>query len=67
MARTIDPEAREALICEAFVYAFENHTDMPVVDLRHPVAINPEAIAGWTYPGVNSNGLSYWHLIETAE
>ncbi len=47
MARTIDPEAREALICEAFVYAFENHTDMPVVDLRHPVAINPEAIARW--------------------
>jgi ABC-type transport system substrate-binding protein len=67
MARTIDPEAREALIREAFTYAFENHTDMPVVSLHHPVAIDPESIASWTFPGVTSNGLSHWHLIETAE
>ena len=67
MARTVNPDAREALMREAFTYAFENYTDMPLVSLRHPVAINPERIAGWTYPGVTSNGLSHWHLIEPAE
>jgi len=66
MARTIDPEKREALMREAFIYAFENHTDMPMVSLHHPVAINPETIRTWTYPGVTSNGLSHWHLIEPA-
>ena len=40
---------------------------MPVVSLRHPVAIDPESVATWTYPGVTSDGLSHWHLIETAQ
>jgi len=67
MARTIDVQAREALIREAFTYAFENYTDLPLVSLRHPVAIDPETVVGWTFPGVTSDGLSHWHLIRTTE
>jgi ABC-type transport system substrate-binding protein len=66
MIRTIDPGKREALIREAFTYAFENYTDMPMVSLSHPVAVNPETIETWIYPGVTSNGLSHWHLIKPA-
>lgn len=67
MADTIEPKAREALMREAFTYAFENYTDMPVVSLHHPVAVNPETIVTWQYPGVTSNGLSHWHLIDTVD
>jgi peptide/nickel transport system substrate-binding protein len=66
MIRTIDPAKREELIRQAFTYAFENYTDMPMVSLSHPVAVNPETIETWIYPGVTSNGLSHWHLIEPA-
>ena len=67
MARTVDLEGREALIRKAFTYAFEHYTDMPLVRLHHPVAIDPETVVTWTYPGVTSNGLSHWHLIKTTE
>ena len=66
MAKTIDPEKREALMQKAFIYAFEHYTDMPIVSLHHPVVINPETIDTWTFPGVTSNGLSHWHLIKPA-
>lgn len=67
IARTIDPEKREGLIQDAFTYAFDNYADMPMVSLSHPVAVNPQTIVTWKYPGVTSNGLSHWHLIDTVD
>jgi peptide/nickel transport system substrate-binding protein len=64
---TLDREKREALIREAFTWAFEQYTDLPIASLRAEVAINPAVVAGWRYPGVTSNGLSHWHLIEAVE
>lgn len=64
MNRTVDPTKREELVREAFIYAFEHYADMPIVSLSHPVAVNPETIETWIYPGVTSNGLSHWHLIK---
>ncbi len=64
--RTLDTEAREALIREAFSYVYEQYADMPMVSLAAEIVVDPEVIAGWTYPGVTSNGFSHWQLIEAA-
>jgi peptide/nickel transport system substrate-binding protein len=64
--RTLDKDAREALIREAFTYVFEQYADMPMVSLAAEIVVDPEVIAGWTYPGVTSNGFSHWQLIEAA-
>jgi peptide/nickel transport system substrate-binding protein len=65
--RELDLDVREELIREAFTYAFGQFTDMPIASLRAEMTINPEVVGGWRYPGVTSNGLSHWHLIERAE
>jgi len=30
------------------------------------VVINPEVVVDWTFPGVTTNSVSHWHLIEAA-
>ncbi len=39
---------------------------MPVVSLYGEMAVDPNVIADWTYPGVTSNGYGHWHMIEAA-
>jgi peptide/nickel transport system substrate-binding protein len=63
----LDLEERDRLIREAFTYVYEQYADMPLVSLAGEIAVDPQVIAGWTYPGVTSNGFSEWHLIEKAE
>ena len=63
---TIDPDEREALIQEAFTYAFEQYTDMPIAAIDAEAVVNPEVVAEWTFPGVTSVGFSHWHLIKAA-
>jgi peptide/nickel transport system substrate-binding protein len=64
---TLDLDDREALIREAFTYVYEQYADMPLVSLYGEMVVNPEVIAGWTYPGVTSNGYGHWHMIEAAD
>ena len=66
IGNTLDLEERDRLIREAFTYVFDQYADMPMVSLAGEIVVNPEVIAGWTYPGVTSNGFSEWHLIEAA-
>jgi peptide/nickel transport system substrate-binding protein len=67
IGNTLDLDERDRLIREAFTYVFEQYADMPLVSLAGEIVVDPQVIAGWTYPGVTSNGFSEWHLIEKAE
>jgi peptide/nickel transport system substrate-binding protein len=66
LVATIDPDERDKIAAEAFTYLYEQYSDLPLVALAAEVAVNPEVVAGWTYPGATSSGLSHWHLIEPA-
>ena len=66
LGATIDPEARERIAQAAFVYAFEHYTDLPIAGIFSEVVVDPNVVAGWTFPGVTSVGTSHWHLIEAA-
>jgi peptide/nickel transport system substrate-binding protein len=63
---SFDAEERDALAKEAFTYAFEQYSDLPMAAVSTEIAINPAAVAGWRFPGVTTNGISHWHLIEPA-
>jgi peptide/nickel transport system substrate-binding protein len=67
IGNTVDPEERERLIREAFIYVFEQYTDLPMAAVGAEVTVNPNVVAGWIYPGVTSFGQSHWHLIEAAD
>lgn len=64
--KSFDADEREALGREAFTYAFEQYSDMPIAAVRTELAINPAVVADWRFPGVTTNGISHWHLIEPA-
>jgi len=64
---TVDPDERERIAQEAFLYAFEQYTDIPIAGIFAEVAVDPDVVAGWTFPGVTSVGTSHWHLIEAAQ
>jgi len=64
---TLDPDERHAIIQEAFTYAFEQYTDMPIAAIHAEAVVNPEIVADWTFPGVTSVGFSHWPLIKAAE
>jgi peptide/nickel transport system substrate-binding protein len=66
LVNSFDAEERDAIAKEAFTYAFEQYSDMPIAAVRTEVAINPEVVADWRFPGVTTNGISHWHLIEPA-
>jgi peptide/nickel transport system substrate-binding protein len=66
LERTIDPEERNRIASEAFVYLFEQYADMPLAAVHAEVVANPDVVAGWTFPGVTTNSVSHWHLIQKA-
>jgi hypothetical protein len=39
---------------------------VPLFEVFTEVAVNPGIVAGWTFPGVTSEGIGHWHLIEAA-
>ena len=67
LSGTVDTERRQELIREAFTHAFENYSDMPMVSLSHRWRSTRRVVATWKYPGVTSDGLSHWHLIDPVD
>ena len=64
--QTLEPEGRDRLAQEIFRLLFENYASVPIAAVAADVAINPEHVAGWTFPGVTSAGISHFHLVEPA-
>ncbi|WP_209428058.1 ABC transporter substrate-binding protein [Pararhodobacter sp. SW119] len=64
MNASIDPEERGEIARDAFTYLYELYADIPVASVGYEVAVDPDTIVGWTYPGATAIGLSHWHLIE---
>jgi peptide/nickel transport system substrate-binding protein len=63
---TVDPEERDRLAQGIFTHLFETYASVPIAAVAADVAVNPSTIAGWTFPGVTSAGLSHFHLIQPA-
>ena len=63
---TIDPDERERLAGEIFELAFDLYANVPLASLAAELMVNPDTIAGWTFPGVTSGGTSHFELIEPA-
>jgi len=62
-----DAEERDRLAAELFEHIFDNYISIPLASVPYELTVNPDVIAGWTFPGVSSAGLSHWHLIEPVQ
>ncbi|MDD7972761.1 ABC transporter substrate-binding protein [Roseinatronobacter alkalisoli] len=63
-AASTDPQEREELAGRIFQQAFEQYAVAPLASLSAEIMVNPETVAGWTFPGVTSAGISHFNLIE---
>ncbi len=67
LTNTLDAEKRDEIAKEVFNYLFEQYNDIPLFEVFTQVAINPEVVSGWQFPGVTSSGYGHYHLIEAAQ
>ncbi|MBE0414876.1 MAG: hypothetical protein IBX59_14830, partial [Yoonia sp.] len=58
-----NPEERNDLAGRIFQQAFEQYAVAPLASLSAEITVNPETVAGWTFPGVTSAGISHFNLI----
>ena len=61
-----DAKQRDDIARDIFNRLFEQYNDIPLFEVFTEVAVNPDVVAGWTFPGVTSEGIGHWHLIEAA-
>lgn len=66
LEQTIDPDERARIAGEAFTYLFEQYADMPLATVYAEMAVDPNVVSDWIFPGVTTNSVSHWHLIEAA-
>ncbi|MBD3625706.1 MAG: ABC transporter substrate-binding protein [Rhodobacteraceae bacterium] len=59
-----DPAARDATLQTMFTRIFDTYAHLPMATVPASVVVNTDSIAGWTFPGATSSGLSHFHLID---
>jgi ABC-type transport system substrate-binding protein len=67
LQNTFDPERRQQIAEQAWEHLFEEYSSVPLFEVPTIMSVDPDTIAGWTFPGVTNAGYSHWHLIEVAE
>lgn len=67
LIQTNSLDERATLIRDMFTYIFDNHVHMPIATISAEIVVNPERVAGWTFPGSSSSGFSHFELIDTAD
>jgi ABC-type transport system substrate-binding protein len=48
-------------------YLYDNYSDIPMFEISHTMAVNPEFIEGWVYPGLSSAGITHFHNIKAVK
>ena len=67
MLASFNAEERDRIARKVFNYLFEQYNDVPLFQVFTQVAVNPEVVSGWQFPGVTSSGTGHYHLIKRAQ
>lgn len=59
-----DPDSRDAILEQMFTRVFDTYAHLPMATVPASVVVNSDLVAGWTFPGATSSGLSHYHLID---
>jgi peptide/nickel transport system substrate-binding protein len=62
-----DIEKRNVIIGDMFTLIFDNYAHMPLATIFAEVAVNPQTVENWSFPGASSSGISHFELIRAAE
>ena len=66
MIGSSNAEERDRIARTVFNYLFEQYNDIPLFQVFTQIAINPDVVSGWQFPGVTSSGIGHYHLIKRA-
>ena len=66
LVASLDLDERVRLAREIGDVAFHGIFNIPLGNTYHEVVVNPDVIADWTFPGMNSYGASHYFRIEAA-
>ena len=66
MIASSNGEERNRIAHKLFNYLFEQYNDIPLFKVFTQIAVNPEVVSGWQFPGVTSSGFGHYHLIKRA-
>ena len=66
MIASSNAEERDRIARKVFNYLFEQYNDVPLFQVFTQIAVNPDVVSGWQFPGVTSSGLGHYHLIKRA-
>ena len=66
MIGSSNAEERDRIARKVFNYLFEQYNDIPLFQVFTQIAVNPDVISGWQFPGVTSSGVGHYHLIKRA-
>ncbi len=66
MVASSNADERNRIARKVFNYLFEQYNDIPLFKVFTRVAVNPDVVSGWQFPGVTSSGIGHYHLIRRA-
>jgi ABC-type transport system substrate-binding protein len=62
----VTPQERERVARQIGDHLFENFADIPLFSIFNEVAVNPQVVAEWTYPGPGAGRTTHFHLLRAA-
>ena len=66
MIASSNGDERDRIARKLFNYLFEQYNDIPLFKVFTQIAVNPDVVSGWQFPGVTSSGIGHYHLIKRA-
>jgi len=67
LTQSVDPGERQRLAQEIGNHLFEEFSAIPLFWLHNEVAVNPQVVADWQYPGLGGGRSTHFHLLQAAQ
>lgn len=67
LAQTTDPEERHRLARGIGDHLYNEFADIPLIWFYNEVAVNPQVVAGWQYPGLGAGRSTHFHLLRAVK
>jgi len=65
--KAVDPAERQRIARSIGDHLYENFAEMPLFWFYNEVAVNPQVVADWNYPGLGGGRSTHFHLLKAAK
>jgi peptide/nickel transport system substrate-binding protein len=65
--KAVDPAERQRLARAIGDHLYDNFAEMPLFWFENEVAVNPQVVADWSYPGLGGGRSTHFHLLKAVK